>query len=249
MLRGDFHLHSEYSHDGTTTIGQMIQAVQRARLDCVALTDHDTIDGALELARHAPFRVIIGEEISSSEGHIIGLFLQEAVPAGLDAPETIARIKDQGGLVVAPHPFARIIRSSLNGAFLRNYELFDAIETANSNNLIRADDRRAALFAGPGGLPAIGGSDAHQPSGIGSNVVEMPDFSNPAEFIDALRGAKIRNRLHSPACFCRSGFRSAAELVQNLGGRMSTASLFRTTPRAAAHPNPHTMDDHTGLLS
>jgi predicted metal-dependent phosphoesterase TrpH len=240
MIRGDYHLHSEYSFDSTTTIDQLIAHSVAAGLNCIALTDHNTIAGALELRRRAPFRVIIGEEISSADGHIIGLFLEQHVPAGLSVAETVRRIKAQGGLAVAPHPFARIAGSSLREAFLRYFELFDAVEVANSNNLLRVDDRRAAQFAGPDGLPAIGGSDAHLASGIGSNIVEMPDFGSPAEFLTSLRHARIFNRLHSFRYFAEVGTYDLIDRARALVGLPSFIRSPLVARAAAINRNPST---------
>lgn len=218
MIRGDFHLHSEYSSDARTTLGELIERSAAVGLNCVALTDHDTIAGALELRRRAPFQVIIGEEISSAAGHIIGLFLEQHVPAGLTVVETLRRIKAQGGVAIAPHPFARLTGSSLQQAFVRHHELFDAVEVANSNNLFRADDHRAAQFTAAKGLPAVGGSDSHLPSGIGANIVEMPDFASPAGFLAGLRQARITNRLHSFRYFAEIGVKNLTDRARDIAG-------------------------------
>src|SRR5437879_13366537 len=102
------HTHSEYSPDSRTPLAEQVRAIRSARLDVVCATDHNTIEGALRLRELADgFRVIVGEEVSSRDGEIIGLFLEKAIPRDLSAEETIARIHDQGGLVSVPHPFSR----------------------------------------------------------------------------------------------------------------------------------------------
>lgn len=204
MIFGDFHLHTTYSPDGSISIKDLISRVSTSSLNCIAVTDHDTIEGARALIdSNPPFRVIIGEEISTTEGHVIGLFLNECIPPGLSVPETIDRIKQQGGVAIAPHPFARIADDSLQEAFVRHWSLFDAVEVYNSNNFIKADDKKAMDFAVAHQLPVIGGSDTHLPQGIGKNVVSMSDFSSPEEFLGALTHAHIEHKKHSFTYFLR----------------------------------------------
>src|SRR5919109_1093988 len=106
--RADTHIHTCYS-DGRGTVEEVLEwASRKAALDVIAVTDHNTVAGALEAALLAPdygLEVIVGEEVTSREGHILGLFLKERVPPGLSGLETVAAIHDQGGLAVAAHPF------------------------------------------------------------------------------------------------------------------------------------------------
>src|SRR5258708_40374255 len=105
-IKLDMHTHCEYSPDSRTPVAVQALAIKAAGLDVVCATDHNTIEGALRLRELADgFRVIIGEEVSSRDGEIIGLFLEKAIPRDLSAEETIARIHDQGGLVSVPHPY------------------------------------------------------------------------------------------------------------------------------------------------
>src|SRR5258705_13077684 len=102
------HTHSEASPDSRTKVAEQARAVRAANIDVICATDHNTIEGALRLRELADgFRVIVGEEVSSRDGEIIGLFLDKPVPRGLSAEETIGRIHDQGGLVSVPHPSSR----------------------------------------------------------------------------------------------------------------------------------------------
>src|SRR3990172_6711596 len=107
LQRIDLHTHTHYSPDGIPSPKRFVEACHRKGLTCVAVTDHNTIRGALAVKEIAPFTVIVGEEIRSSEGEIIGLFLGEEVHAGLPAEETIERIRAQAGLVSLPHPLDR----------------------------------------------------------------------------------------------------------------------------------------------
>src|SRR3972149_6751568 len=107
LLRADLHTHTCYSPDAITSPKRFVEACRRKGLTCVAVTDHNTIRGALAVREIAPFTVIVGEGTRSGGGEIIGLFRGEEVPAGLPAEETIERIRAQSGLVSLPHPLDR----------------------------------------------------------------------------------------------------------------------------------------------
>jgi predicted metal-dependent phosphoesterase TrpH len=191
------HTHSEYSPDSRTPLAVQALAIKAARLDVVCGTDHNTIEGALRLRELADgFRVIVGEEISSRDGEIIGLFLEKPVPRDLSAEETIARIHEQGGLVSVPHPYShnriyRIRREALE----RVWPTIDAIEVFNAREAIANDNRRALAFSQLHGIPGAVGSDAHRAWEIGRAYVEIPDFTGPGDFIASLKDGEVTGRL------------------------------------------------------
>jgi predicted metal-dependent phosphoesterase TrpH len=191
------HTHCEYSPDSRTPVAVQALAIKAAGLDAVCATDHNTIDGALRLRERADgFRVIVGEEISSRDGEIIGLFLEKAVPRGLSAEETIAAIHDQGGLVSVPHPYShnriyRIRRDALE----RVWPTIDAIEVFNAREAMAGDNRRALAFARLHDIPGAVGSDAHRPWEIGRAYVEIPDFTGRDDFIASLKSGAVTGRL------------------------------------------------------
>jgi predicted metal-dependent phosphoesterase TrpH len=187
------HTHSEYSPDSRTPLAAQAAAIKAAGLHVVCATDHNTIEGALRLRELADgFRVIVGEEVSSSDGEIIGLFLDKAVPRGLTAEETIARIHDQGGLVSVPHPFSRNRRFHLRRSALeRVWQQIDCIEVFNAREAFTQDNVRAAAFAKDKGLPGAVGSDAHRATEIGRAWVEVEDFAGREDFIAALREGSV----------------------------------------------------------
>src|SRR5213596_3015342 len=135
------HTHSEASPDSRTKVADQARAVRAAGLDVVCATDHNTILGALRMREIADgFRVVVGEEISSRDGEIIGLFLESAIPRDLTGEETIARIHDQGGLVVISHPFSRNRRFHLRRSVLdRVYKDIDCIEVFNAREAFTQD--------------------------------------------------------------------------------------------------------------
>jgi predicted metal-dependent phosphoesterase TrpH len=227
LLCCDFHIHTEYSPDCRTSIDDLIEGCIRAGLNCIAVTDHDEIEGAFETQKRAPFKVVIGEEVSSQGGHIIGLFLKRKIPPGLSVKETIARIKEQGGVAIAPHPFALLAEDSLQADFLKHHSLFDAVEVANSNNLFRWDDRKARRFAEQNSMLKISGSDAHRAYGLGANRIYMQDFSCPSSFLQSLEHAELKNRVHSARYIASVGFCVVLEKCQK---------AFSSRKRASAGP-------------
>jgi hypothetical protein len=174
--KADLHIHSNHS-DGIARIPEIMDYVQeRTDLSVIAITDHNTIEGARfakALEEMYDFEVIVGEEVSSKSGHIIGLFLEEPIPAGLSVAETLGRIHDQDGIAVFPHPFSN---RGVFGPFGRagfldtiNEFAFHALEVYNSiPYLVWANRVAAKMFTGGQGIAATGGSDAHVLQGIGT---------------------------------------------------------------------------------
>ena len=105
-LRLDLHSHTWYSHDSLLKPEHFVAACLAKGINCIAVTDHNEVDGAKAVARLAPFKVIVGEEIRTRDGEISGLFLKHRIPPNLSAEETIREIRRQKGLVYIPHPFA-----------------------------------------------------------------------------------------------------------------------------------------------
>jgi len=198
-MRVDLHSHTHFSRDGLTTPEDYVVRTVDARLDAAAVTDHNNIEGALEVQKIAPFRVIVSEEIKSIEGEIIGLFLKEPVARGMTPEDTVRAIKEQGGLVLVPHPFDRLRRSSALGeeALVRIVEQVDLVEVFNARTVLRSDNTRAARFARNYGKLRSAGSDSHSPREIGRVVVDMPPFEDAASFLVAVRQAKFDVRYSS----------------------------------------------------
>jgi predicted metal-dependent phosphoesterase TrpH len=196
-VKVDMHTHSEYSPDSRTPLRAQAAAIKAAGLHVVCATDHNTIEGALRLRELADgFRVIVGEEVSTRDGEVIGLFLETPVPRDLSVEDTIARIHDQGGLVSVPHPFSRNRRFHLRRAALeRVWRDVDCIEVFNAREAFTGDNVRAAAFAEDKGLPGAAGSDAHRASEIGRAWVEVEDFAGRDDFIGMLREGSVIGKL------------------------------------------------------
>lgn len=199
MVRVDLHSHSEYSKDSRSTLEKIIEAVPKAGLHALALTDHDELAGALDLKKRAPFFVIPGEEIKTTEGEIIGLFLSEWIPPGLTPLETVERIKEQGAIAYVPHPFDEVRGSRLTEAGLHQIvDKIDMLEVFNARNARPKFNRKARDFARHRSLLAGAGSDAHTVGEYGSAYIELPRFDDAQSFRDALPRGRWQGRLSSP---------------------------------------------------
>ena len=192
-VRVDLHAHTMWSGDSTTTPDEIEEAVVESGLDVLCITDHNAIRGAVELADRLPCRVIVGEELRTHAGEIIGLFLSERIPMGTPPAEAARAIRAQGGVVYVPHPFDPMRRNMAEPALhdLARAGLLDAVEVLNAKTSLRSLNDRAAAFAAEFDLAAGAGSDAHVPLALGAAYVEMPDFDGPTEFLRSLRQGRI----------------------------------------------------------
>ena len=187
----DLHSHTMWSGDSTTTPDEIAEAVAASGIDVLCITDHNAIKGAVQLSGQLPCRVVIGEELKTHAGEIIGLFLTEHLPFGLAPREAATSIRAQGGVVYVPHPFDPMRRNLSEAALddLVGAGLVDAIEVINAKTSMRSLNERAAQYGRTHGLLAGAGSDAHVPDALGAAYVEMPDFDGPAAFLAALAQA------------------------------------------------------------
>jgi predicted metal-dependent phosphoesterase TrpH len=176
--RADLHMHSTWS-DGIATIEEILEYVEReSDLDVIAITDHDVIDGSLharDLWARGGYRFdyIVGEEISTREGHLLALFIEERIRPGLSMEESIHLVHEQGGLAIVAHPLHRLFRHSCQREVLdRLYRAggtwLDGIETWNASFCgIYANQVAMRVNREVYGLPEVGNSDAHTLSAIG----------------------------------------------------------------------------------
>lgn len=192
LWKVDLHVHTCCSPDSLSSFEAVLEACRRQGLHKIAVTDHNTIAGALTLREMAPERIIVGEEVRTTQGELLALFIEEEIPPGLSPRETIERIKAQGGLVGVSHPFDRIRREAM-GEYVRDIaEALDFIEVFNARTLLSSDDERALELAQEWGIPASAGSDAHIPWEIGRAYVELAPFNDKEEFLNALLKGRIR---------------------------------------------------------
>ena len=188
-MRVDLHLHSDYSHDGQSSLEELSERCTECGLDRIALTDHTTVEGALALAKMAPELAIVGEEAKTLEGEVIGLFISSRLPPYM-APEAVMdMIHDMGGLTYMPHPFDRN-RAHFNPA--RIVELADRIDIIETYNAWcePAANQAAARMALELDKVAATGSDSHAARELGRSWMEVEDYTTPADFLQKLRDAR-----------------------------------------------------------
>lgn len=199
MLKADLHIHTKYSMDCDTPLEKIIERCLETGINCIAIADHDTIEGAVEMQEIAPFPVIVAGEILTPQGEIMGMFLKERVPIGLPIEEAIACVKSQGGLVCLPHPFDTFRGLRIDGARLDELaEQIDVVEVFNARTHFSAPISKADAFAEKHGIVKSAGSDAHSPGEIGHAHVEMREFDGKDDFLQALKGGKIQGHRSSP---------------------------------------------------
>jgi predicted metal-dependent phosphoesterase TrpH len=190
----DLHCHTSASFDSLADPVKVVRAAAERGLTHLVITDHERIDGALRARDAAPdgLTVIVGTEVRTSEGDLIGAFLLRPVPRDLPAVETIAAIRDQGGLVGIPHPFDRFRRSLMRDAQMASLApLVDWIEVHNAR-LVGSGNERAAEFAAEHGRPGVAVTDAHTVMEVGvAYTVLTGDPSTPAGMLEALAHAEL----------------------------------------------------------
>jgi predicted metal-dependent phosphoesterase TrpH len=188
-LKIDLHVHTCYSWDGATTLKEVVVYAKKRGLDGVAITDHDSVKGALKLAKRRDFLIIPGIEVSTKRGHVLALNVTIPIPPKLSPFETIQTIHDVGGIAVAAHP-TTVYKGGLRRQILSS---FDAIEVINSSAfpffLSTYLGQRLAVRLN---LPQTAGSDSHYPSDIGTAYTLVDADSEVDEVIHAIkRGATV----------------------------------------------------------
>jgi predicted metal-dependent phosphoesterase TrpH len=188
-MRVDLHLHTRYSHDSSTSLDALIKRARECGLDRIALTDHNTAEGALELAKIAPDLAIVGEEAKTREGELIGLFITGHVPPFLRPEEAMDLIHGMGGLTYLPHPLDRNRSHYRSERIVELADRIDIIETYNPW-CEAAANRAAAELAAELGKVAATGSDSHGIEEIGRSWMEIEDYAGPADFLARLAQAR-----------------------------------------------------------
>jgi predicted metal-dependent phosphoesterase TrpH len=190
VLSVELHAHSALSYDGRDSVELLLEQAEAVGLDALAITDHDEISASLEAASMAAEYGLVGipgMEVTSRAGHVLALGIEEAVPSGLPFDETIAAIRDQGGIAVVPHPFQESRSGVLANISRDQLAVADAIEVYNSRLLTGRANRQANRYARRRGLPMTAGSDAHISEMVGQAVtlVDAEESSSEA-ILDAI---------------------------------------------------------------
>jgi predicted metal-dependent phosphoesterase TrpH len=197
----DLHNHTYHSYDSSNRLEDYRRAHERGLFDVVAITDHNTIAGAVELAAAADFPVIVGQEIDTADGELIGLFLERPVARGQSVADTAREIRDQGGLTYLQHPFYPYISRTLSrptiDALVRD-GLIDIVEGVNGGPFTGNSNLLAQVYARAHELPIAAASDAHYPRDIGRCGVRVPAGPLTAASVkERLRDGTIVDRRRS----------------------------------------------------
>ena len=191
MFKVDFHTHSEASPDGGIKPELYSKILEDGLLDYVAITDHNTVAMALELQQTHGDKVIVGEEIMSTEGELIGLFLTETIAPGLSSEETAKAIKAQGGLVYIPHPFETVRKGLDNRSLDKIIEYIDIVEVSNGRAVFQNFGPEAATWARLNRKLAAASSDAHGHKGIGTTYTVLPGAPSAENLLELLTKARL----------------------------------------------------------
>jgi len=191
-MKIDLHCHSYYSTDGISSPKKLLETALKKGLDGIALTDHNTIAGwkeAIEIARELNGVLILGEEIKSREGDILGLFLKKEIKSRVPI-EIIKEIKEQGGIAIISHPFH--FHEKFKGDLEQYKNLVDGIEVFNSRGLFLSVNKKALEFAKKYNLAIVAGSDAHYYKNVGDAYTIGENIKNLEEFKEAILKKKIK---------------------------------------------------------
>jgi len=178
MIKVDLHTHSIISPDGGITAEQYEELLDKKKLDCLAITDHNETKFAKMLHNKLGDKIIIGEEITTQNGEMIGLFLKQTIPAGLSAKQTALEIRQQEGLVYIPHPFETMRLGMQRDVLEKIIDCVDIIEVFNGRGRWRGKAKEAENFAKAYHLSPAASSDAHGIKGTGktmSIIEKMPE--------------------------------------------------------------------------
>jgi predicted metal-dependent phosphoesterase TrpH len=218
-LRVDLHAHTHHSKDAATEPLQLVERAREVGLDRVAVTDHGTIEGALLAWEADPDLVIVGEEIRCRcRTELIGLFLSEPIPMRLPLEEVVDRIRDQGGIIYAPHPYAYPRNPILRAR--RALAVADVVEAHNARAFLPIWNRAAKRAARARGLAMAAGSDAHFLGEIGRAFTEIEAFDGAREFGAALQGARpVAREMTSPFMHVASMTLKSARVLSEFATR------------------------------
>ena len=214
-IRIELHCHTYRSKDCLMRVDRLLETARRRGLQRLAITDHNQIEAAFEAHAMDPELVVIGEEIFTTRGEILGYYMKELIPPGLEPMETIERLKAQGAVINVPHPL-----DAIRGGAWREQDLreilphLDAIEIFNARCMLADPNRRAQALAQEAGLPGTAGSDAHTYLEVGRATLRLPPFRDAAGMRVALKQAEVIGRLSSPLVHLFSRY---ASLRKKLG--------------------------------
>jgi predicted metal-dependent phosphoesterase TrpH len=191
MLACDLHVHTSYSKDGESSVEEILRQAEAEGLDAIAITDHDSVDGAKKaLTIPSPVLVIPGIEVSTKQGHLLVLGITEVIPAGLDVVATVRMAREMNALAILPHPY-HVWRHGVARRKKVGMNVVDAVEVFNSRYIVGSANKKAARIAKRLGKPCVGGSDAHNAKFVGFGRTYVDAEKNVPAILDAIRAGRV----------------------------------------------------------
>lgn len=191
MLTCDLHVHTNYSKDGESSVEEILTKAEEAGLDAIAITDHDSVDGAKHaLSLSSRVLVIPGIEVSTRQGHLLVLGVTEIIPSGLDVIDTIHIARRMGALLILPHPY-HLWRHGVARRKKAGMAAVDAVESFNSRFIVGSANTKAARIAQRLGKPCVGGSDAHNARFVGFGRTYVDADRNVPAILEAIRAGRV----------------------------------------------------------
>lgn len=200
-MRLDLHNHTSFSADGGLAPGELLSEAKSHGLDCIAVTDHNTVRGALGalgLSEADPSlpRVIPGVEVFTRDGEVIGLYIREDIPKGTSLQEAVGRIREQGGIVYLPHPYDVFRRGAVSGGERDHAAQFaDVVEVSNGRALGPRAGTKSSRLAALHGKSRGAGSDAHRKREVGRSYVVVSGLPTKETLVDLLLAGTVENKL------------------------------------------------------
>ena len=191
MLTCDLHVHTNYSKDGESSVEDILRQAEAEGLDAIAITDHDSVDGAKEaLSLPTTVLVIPGIEVSTKQGHLLVLGVTEIIPAGLDVVATVGIARRMGALAILPHPY-HVWRHGVARRKKAGMHVVDAVEAFNSRYIVGSANQKAARIAKRLGKPCVGGSDAHNAKFVGYGRTYVDAERSVTAILEAIRAGRV----------------------------------------------------------
>lgn len=209
-MKADLHVHSNYSEDGQSTPEQILEYAEKFGIGCVAITDHNSMKAFFDIKDNGKIIIIPGTEVSSKEGHILGLGIDKEITAGLSIEDTIDEIHNAGGYAFVAHPYRWW--SGIGEENTLKYN-FDGIESLNARST-QSSNKQSNKLALKIGKPIVAGSDAHDPKNIGAGYLFLPDgLTTWQEVIKCIMEEKLEARSESRGLISslKYGFKSITE--------------------------------------